>query len=404
MQTFRLRLSYRQLIRVMFDINQKLILSTCIRPTNLTTRLRLQPLTIRKQAASMRSPALFAIILIGLIHEYEQYETLCDHIETIDTLDQCQDFQSDYSKIANVSMLTTGELLVEIAAYLTPSSMAVVWYATNAIKDLTTDTIFYESSADRVSCSVSRTGSFRIGPLLSDVAYTVCVVNKFGDPVSPLDCMPYYRPSSIGDDNGNNVDGNNNSVWIWAHDRDSVIGLVTFIAVLSLLFGIGLAVGLIRCNVERINSKQSVMPTGRHHPPELHDIVSPSDWQRMAGPYRHSDSSTITASLGPSSPASTTATQHKKQRAASQTSSSSLLVSHVGADMLPTSVGGADASNYYLDYLSASDPPPLPPPNSKAMLRSPPPLPESEPSMLYGMCHDHDENDYSLVGPIGSKF
>lgn len=139
------------------------------------------------------------------------------------------------TKIRNLVLEAGGAMIIDVVDVVLPGDVVVIWFET--IRSTDDNSVYYESSND-VSCRSSAAVRFRVGPLLPNIAYTVCVVSKAETTVSPLDCMPYYNQTSAPDATSD--------VWILEEDKAKWIGFVICGAVASLLFGLGMSFVLIR--------------------------------------------------------------------------------------------------------------------------------------------------------------
>lgn len=264
-----------------------------------------------------------------------------------ESYEQCEEIPfRDQTKIRNLSLAAGGELHIDVSDDVLPGDVVVIWFET--IRTTDDNNEYYESS-NTVSCRSSEAARFRVGPLLPDTAYTVCVVSKAETTVSPLDCMPYYNqtvaPAADDED-----------VWILEEDKVKVIGYVVCGAVTSLLFGVAMSFVLVRKHPAwlkaRTGAEQQRGSSGAGGGGGGGCDNGSHSGAMSDKPTRYSDVSLISDERG-------SHTQHGMgdQQPAKLP---------VGGRCVNASApdAGEMENKYYLDYLPHKEPPPLPPPNN----------------------------------------
>lgn len=189
-----------------------------------------------------------------------------------DATSNCEEIKvQNESVMKNLRTETNGDVIVEVNDYAAASYM-VIWFETISSVD-GSNQVYYESSSKIECISPESSVQFRIPNLVQQRTYTICLVDKMETTVSPFDCLPYYAKSNDMDD-----EAADKTAWLMHEDRPIVIGVVSGSAVLSGLFGLVVAIVLIRRNPIWLSGSRRVVGVSG-----TKDVmVMPTEWRKKS--------------------------------------------------------------------------------------------------------------------------
>lgn len=337
--------------------------------------------------------------------------------------EECEEIEfRGQTNIESVLLEDDGWLRIQLFdRMMTPANrMVIIWFETilTTLNDTAStgnesEITFYQNS-DEVLCRSSNNLLYRVGPLLADTAYTICLVDRFMTTVSPFDCLPYYNQTE---------QEYQADVWIAEAEKPLVIGLVVLGAAVSFIIGVLLSFMLLRrypmwmhcCSgcLRGGSSKSSAAAPGggdcsRSGRGSGDTMVMSPEWQKGLNNRYYGNIvvflyviiCVVSAIFYSTAPRYSDVSTICDRRSLQKTGTGGVFDTNYLPDAPPLAKSASapprrtetTENEYYLDFLPPMMPPPLPPPN--------------HPPMLYGMRRASadavkasiEENYYSQVG------
>lgn len=188
-------------------------------------------------------------------------------------------YLKQHVQVTNIWKGIDNDIFIEVDISIA-KRFVVIWFNSSSSEEVNE---FYEAIEADIGCQSSNTTVYRIGNLYFDTTYTICLIEKTEETVSPLNCMPYVLDSD---------EYYHDTMWIGEEDKVKTIGLVVFGIFVNIIFGLILSIVLIRKNPTWLKGNKRIVRVSNAATGITNVVIMPSEWSKQ----RCSTSSSINKS------------------------------------------------------------------------------------------------------------